>query len=148
MVTNEDNARLLKCFCVLKSIKLNNHLDNELMQQITQHTHRISWSGGSDNNPGIKYIDSVAELNLVSLRGLGALVFETAKGQRGENLVTGIYDVDLILRGKMGDSDFREKPFSIRFEYVFEGEQTSMPFRDHILSGKLGNYEIRLLGKK
>jgi hypothetical protein len=147
VVTNVDNDNLLKCFCVLKSIKFNGHIDDELKYQITQHTNRISWSGGSEENVGIKHIDSggIGEINLVSLRGIGTLVFETAKRQRGKNLNTGIYEIDLVLQGKIGDNDFRKKPFNVRFEYVFKGEQTSVPFHGNVLSGNLGNYKIRLL---
>lgn len=147
IITNADNDNLLKCFCMLKTIKFNGHIDGELKYQITQHTNRISWSGGSDENVGVKHIDSggIGEINLVSLRGIGILVFETAKGQRGKNLKTGIYEVGLVLQGKIGSSDFRKKPFNIHFEYTFKGEQTSEPFHGNVLSGNLGNYKIRLL---
>ncbi|MGB3059049.1 MAG: hypothetical protein WBE17_04865, partial [Anaerolineae bacterium] len=109
-----------------------------------------SWSGGSDEQIGVKHIDSggIGEINLVSLRGMGSLVFETAKGERGKNRNIGIYEVDLVLQGKINDNDFRKKPFKIRFEYIFEGEQASIPFHGNVLSGNFGNYKIRLLNEK
>ena len=139
-------------FCVLKSIERNGQIDSKLTDQITKHTPRMSWSGGSDEDIGIKHIDTKATLNLVSLNEHGGLTFETAKGEVNPDEGTGgtgNYKLKLELNRQVGENEFSKMPFSVSYEFYYEGIPASqLQYVGARLNGPLANIGIQLVNKK
>ena len=67
-ITSKEN-RLIKCRCYIKSLELDGILRDDIKHELVKHTNRVSWSGGSDEEIGIKYIDPMGfgKINLASL---------------------------------------------------------------------------------
>lgn len=119
-VVNKDK-KALKFFCVLKSIEYNGDISDGITKQVTEHSPRMSWSGGSDEEVGIKIIDGEQDgtLNFVSLTNK-RLTFETAKGPVLSDFDRGVYKLNLQINRQISDSKFRKKNFHIVFEYYLD----------------------------
>lgn len=151
-ITNREN-RLVRCRCYIKSLGLNGITRDDIKHEIVKHTNRVSWSGGSDEEVGIKHIDprGFGRINLASLDSQDfirrPLQFETAKGAQfkdkdGRYLPFGRYMVELGLACSADGRDFTEIPIKIGFEYIEE----RVPFEDdRIKNGITINRVLRLL---
>lgn len=130
-ITSKEN-RLIKCYCFIKSVELNGVLRDDIKRDISKHTNRISWLGGSDDGVGIKFIDPMGfgKINLASLETnnlLYFLQFETAKGSHSKNRDNGFfpfgnYVITLGLSCAADGGDFWEIPITVGFEYVEQHE--------------------------
>jgi len=126
-ITSKEN-RLIKCRCYIKSLELDGILRDDIKHELVKHTNRVSWSGGSDEEVGIKHIDPMGfgKINLASLDSKDfirhPLQFEMAKGAQSKDkdekfLPFGDYVVDLGLVCNTDGADLPEIPIRIGFEY-------------------------------
>jgi len=151
-ITSEEN-RLVKCYSYIKSLELNGFVRDDIKNELVKHTNRVSWSGGSDEEVGIKNIDpkGFGRINLVSLNVedfiRSFLQFESAKGPQFKNkdgnlLPLGSYIIDLGLSCSSNSVDFVDIPVKIGFEYIEEHDY----FDDtRIISGRETRKVLRLL---
>lgn len=119
-VENRENQPT-KFYCVLKSIMVNGSLDTDLKNHITEHTSRVSWSGGSnDGQEGVKNIDGKdkGHLNIVSRTERG-LVFEMTKGEIPLGIKIGVFTLNLELWREISQG-YSKTPFEITFEGYHE----------------------------
>ena len=129
-LTSKEN-RLLKCYSYIKSLEFNGIVRGDIKNELVKHTNRVSWSGGSNKDVGIKYIDPMGfgKINLASLDTKdfirSTFQFETAKGSQskdkdGEFLPFGKYTIELGLACSTEGVGFPETPITIGFEYIEE----------------------------
>jgi len=154
-ITSKEN-RLIKCRCYIKSLELDGILRDDIKHELVKHTNRVSWSGGSDDEVGIKHIDPMGfgKINLASLDSKDSirhpLQFEMAKGAQskdkdGEFLPFGNYVVDLGLACNTDGADLPEIPIRIGFEY-FVKERL---YEDNVIKdGRAIQRMLRLLEMK
>ena len=129
-ITSKEN-RLIKCRCYIKSLELDGILRDDLKHELVKHTNRVSWSGGSDEEVGVKHIDprGFGRINLASLDSKDIirrpLQFEMAKGAQskdkdGKFLPFGNYVIDLGLACNDNGADLPEIPIRVGFEYFVD----------------------------
>ena len=145
-ITNKEKHSL-KFYCVLKSIVINGNMDTKMTNRITEHTSRVSWSGGSDEDVGIKSIDGLTKgtLNIVSLNGRG-LAFEMAKGERSAGMEKGVFILNMELYREVENNKFKNTPFTIMAEcYTEPIPVNQQKWAGMNLIGPLLNYGVRLV---
>ncbi len=149
-IENREN-KSLRFYCVLKSIQINGKIDAELKKRVTEHTPRISWSGGSDEDIGVKLIDSEGQgiLNIVSVTIRG-LTVETAKGERYIGKKDDTFKFNLVLYKEIGKNNFARIPFSIMFEGYFDiaSESIQKELKSALSWDAAVEYKIRSIGEK
>jgi hypothetical protein len=82
---HSDEDDTVDCYCVISQIDLDGIANKELYDYITEHSPRVSWSGGA--NGDVKHIDAHSRgvLNLVTIEKSG-LKFKMHKGARNTGL--------------------------------------------------------------
>lgn len=137
--------RTMDCYVVLKSLSLDGVPRDDLTQRVTEHTSRVSWSGGDDAKVGIKVIDAAtsATLNIANL-SMSGLSFLMAKGRIG-NFKKGAYEVSLELRGSIDSMKIDPVPIIVSFEYYDDSEKQTHPHGPFTLIGRPRNEKLRLV---
>ena len=146
IITNKEKHSL-RFYCVLKSIVFNGNIDTGLTNRITEHTPRISWSGGADEDVGIKAIDGQHKgtLNVISLNESG-LTFEMAKGAREAGIRIGVFLLNMELHREFENNEFKSTPLQIMFEcYTEKIPENEQKWLGMNLVGPLLNYGVRLV---
>ena len=122
-ITNNEN-KAVSCRVEIRAIS-NNKSEN-IKREISQYANLFSWSGGSQNGTKEILAGLDGTVNLVVRRtnayGFYFLFHENPDTNWKK---AGIYKLDLVVKGTIGDAEFVEKRVTISFEYIEKEERDS-----------------------
>lgn len=135
-----DENDTVACYCIIGQIELDGIVNDGLLRRITEHTARVSWSGGANGDE--KHIDAGGRgvLNLVTIDKSG-LKFQMQKGPRdtGPGYGFGKYKVELVFHAKTTSQRFEPRTFNVSFK-CYESMLSDLPQNEkltHVQHGEL-----------
>ncbi len=122
-ITNNETDAIF-CWVEIRGVFNNNN--KNIKREISQYANIFSWSGGSQN--GTKEIpaglDGTVNLIVRRTNAYGFyFLFHENPDTNWKN--AGIYMLDLVVKGTIGNTDFVEKRVTINFEYIEQEEHDS-----------------------
>ena len=122
-ITNNEN-KTISCRAEIHGIY--NKTSENIKREISQYANLFSWSGGSEN--GTKEIltglDGTVNLVVIRINAYG-LYFLFHENTDMNWKKAGIYKLDLVIKGTIGEVEFIGKRVTINFEYIEKEERDS-----------------------
>jgi hypothetical protein len=119
-ITNNE-SKAVSCRVEIRGIY--NEIGENIKREISQYANLFSWSGGSQN--GTKEIlaglDETANIVVRRTNAYG-IYFLFHENSDTNWKIGGIYSVDVVINGKIGEIDFIGKRLIIKFEYIQKEE--------------------------
>ncbi|NOT06486.1 MAG: hypothetical protein HOP27_17985 [Anaerolineales bacterium] len=122
-ITNDEN-KAVTCRVEIRGIY--NKASENIKREISQYANLFSWSGGSQNGTKEILAGLDGTVNLIVRRtnayGIYFLFHENPDTNWNKS---GIYKLDLVVKGTIGETEFIGKRITINFEYIEKEERDS-----------------------